>query len=178
MKLYDSGSKYHLSDGSQEMMNWKTCMRTHLVEGDAELLDSASSVSLADAGGKDSTITSTSRNFDELPYWEFRYIRDIIRSLDLVLEDFILDVNRVRVEAWAKWTILIKRKEWLAEEVYREIAGWTSMEELMVDEVVDKDMSTHRGKWTDFNFEAFEEGVDIEKRILSSLMDELIHDLM
>ncbi|KAK4366353.1 hypothetical protein RND71_014233 [Anisodus tanguticus] len=73
-----------------EMMNWKTCMRTHLVEGDAELLDSASSVSLADAGGKDSTITSTSRNFDELPYWEFRYIRDIIRSLDLVLEDFIL----------------------------------------------------------------------------------------
>ncbi|KAJ8551540.1 hypothetical protein K7X08_021555 [Anisodus acutangulus] len=136
-------------------------MRTHLVEGDAELLDSASSVSLADAGGKDSTITSTSRNFDELPYWEFRYIRDIIRSLDLVLEDLILGEaqSRRRVlfdsvveclefrckqssggifEAWAKWTILIQRKEWLVEEVYREIAGWTSMEELMVDEVVDK----------------------------------------
>ncbi|KAJ8538316.1 hypothetical protein K7X08_014856 [Anisodus acutangulus] len=182
------GSKYHLSDGSQEMMNWKTCMRTHLVEGDAELLDSTSSVSLADAGGKDSTITSTSRNFDELPYWEFRYIRDIIRSLDLVLEDFILGEAqsimalgrfdqlenqktrtnknveeqlkiRRRVlfdsvveclefrckqssggnfEAWAKWTILIQMKEWLAEEVYKEIVGWTNMEELMVDEVVDK----------------------------------------
>ncbi|KAK4366847.1 hypothetical protein RND71_014727 [Anisodus tanguticus] len=50
--------------------------------------------------------------------------------------------------------------------------GWTSMEELMVDEVVDKDMSTQRGKWTDFSFEAFEEGVDIENGILSSLMDE------
>ncbi|KAK4358715.1 hypothetical protein RND71_020944 [Anisodus tanguticus] len=52
------------------------------------------------------------------------------------------------------------------------------MEELMVDEVVDKDMSTQRGKWTDFSFEAFEEGVDIEKGILSSLMDEPIHDLI
>lgn len=50
------------------MMNWKTCMRTHLVEGHAELLDSASSVSLADAGEKDSTITSTSTNFSESPY--------------------------------------------------------------------------------------------------------------
>ncbi|KAJ8529593.1 hypothetical protein K7X08_036428 [Anisodus acutangulus] len=226
--LATDGSKYHLFDGSQEMMNWKTCMRTHLVEGDAELLDSASSVSLADAGGKDSTITSTSTIFDELPYWEFRYIRDIIKSSDLELEEFILGEAqsiialdlfdqlenqktrtnknveeqlkiRRRVlfdsvveclefrckqssggsfEAWEKWTTLVQRKEWLAEEVYRDIAGWTSMEELMVDEVVDKDMSTQHGKWTDFSFEAFEEGVDIEKGIISSLMDELIHDLM
>ncbi|XP_060167267.1 uncharacterized protein LOC132598422 [Lycium barbarum] len=226
--LTTDGSKYHPSDGSQEMTNWKTCMRINLVDGDAELLDSASSVSLADAGGKDSTTASISTNFDESPYWEFRYIRDIIRSSDLVLEDFMLgeaqsiialdlfdhlenqktrtnkNVDeqlkiRRRVlfdsvveclefrckqscggsfEAWAKWTTLVQRKEWLAEEVYREIAGWTSMEELMVDEVVDKDMSTQHGKWTDFSFEAFEEGVDIEKGILSSLMDELIHDLM
>ncbi|KAG5614567.1 hypothetical protein H5410_014391 [Solanum commersonii] len=67
---------------------------------------------------------------------------------------------------------------WLAEGVHREIAGWTSMEELMVDEVVDKDMGTQHGKWTDFSFEAFEEGVDIENGILSTLMDKLIHDLM
>ncbi|OIT37464.1 PREDICTED: uncharacterized protein LOC109240723 [Nicotiana attenuata] len=226
--LTTDGSKYHLSDGSQEMMNWKTCSRIPLAEGDAELLDSASSVSLADTGGKDSTTASTSRNFDESPYWEFRYIRGIIRRSDLMLEDFLLGEAqsiialdlfdqlenhntrtnknveeqlkiRRRVlfdsvveclefrckqssggsfEAWAKWTALVQRKEWLAEEVYREIAGWTSMEELMVDEVVDKDMSTRHGKWTDFSFEAFEEGVDIEKVILSSLMDELIHDLM
>ncbi|XP_009774146.1 uncharacterized protein [Nicotiana sylvestris] len=226
--LTTDGSKYHLSDGSQEMMNWKSCMRTHLVESDAELLDSASSVSLADKGGEDSTTASTSTNFDESPYWEFRYIRDIIRSSDLMLEDFLLgeaqsiisldlfdqlENQKTRTnknveeqlkikrrvlfdsvveclefrckqssggsfEVWAKWTALVQRKEWLAEEVYREIAGWTSMEELMVDEVVDKDMSTQHGKWTDFSFEAFEEGVDIEKVILSSLMDELIHDFM
>lgn len=199
-----------------------------MVESDAELLDSASSVSLADTGGKGSITASTSTNFDESPYWEFRYIRDIIRSSDLMLEDFLLgeaqsiialdlfdqlENQKTRTnknveeqlkikrrvlfdsvveclefrckqssggsfEAWAKWTALVQRKEWLAEEVYREIAGWTSMEELMVDEVVDKDMSTQHGKWTDFSFEAFEEGVDIEKVILSSLMDELIHDFM
>lgn len=56
----------------------------------------------------------------------------------------------------------------LAEGVHREIAGLTSMEELMVDEVVDKDMGTQHRKWTDFSFEAFEEGVDIEKGILST----------
>uniref|UniRef100_M1CPC0 Polyprotein n=1 Tax=Solanum tuberosum TaxID=4113 RepID=M1CPC0_SOLTU len=55
-------------------------MRTHLVEGDEELLDSASSV---DAGEKDSTTKSTFTNFNESPYWKFRYIGDIIRSLDL-----------------------------------------------------------------------------------------------
>lgn len=227
--LTTDGSKYHLSDGSQEMMNWKTSMRTHLVEeGDAELLDSASSVSFTDADGKDSAIVSTSTNFNESPYWEFRYIRDIIKRADFVLEDFMLGEAqniislhlfdqlenqktrsnkngeeqlkiRRRVlfdsvveclefrckqssggsfEAWAKWTTLVQRKEWLAEEVYREIAGWTSMEELMVDEVVDKDMSTQYGKWTDFSFEAFEEGVDMDKGILSSLIDELVHDLM
>ncbi|XP_049386800.1 uncharacterized protein LOC125851047 [Solanum stenotomum] len=226
--LATDGSKYHLPDGSHEMMNWKTYMRTHLVEGDAELLDSASSVSLADAGEKDSTATSTSTNFNESPYWEFNYIRDIIRSSDLVMEEFLLgEVQSIialdlfdklesqkagtnknaeeqlktrrrvlfysvveclelrcklsfgrGVEAWAKWTTLVQRKEWLAEEVYREIASWTSMEELMVDEIVDKDMSTQYGKWTDFSFEAYEEGVGIEEEILSSLMDELIGDLM
>lgn len=203
-------------------------MRTYLVEGDAELSDSASSVSLAYAGEKDSTITSPSTSFSEPPYWEFRYIRDIIISSDLVMEEFVLgeaqsiialdlfdqlesqkiQTNknaeeqlkiRRRVlfdsvveclefrckqsyggsfEAWAKWTALVQRKERLAEEVYREIAGCTSMEDLMVDEVVDRDMSTGLGKWIDFTFEAFEEGIDIEEGILSSLMDELIHYLM
>ncbi|XP_010313418.1 uncharacterized protein TRM6/7/8B [Solanum lycopersicum] len=226
--LATDGSKYHLSDGSHYMMNWKTYMRTHLVEGDAELLDSASSASLADAGEKESTTTLTSSNFNESAYWEFQYIRDIIRSSDMVMEEFLLgEVQSIialdlfdklenqqartnknaeeqlkmrrrvlfhsaveclelrcklsfgrGVEAWAKWTTLVQRKEWLAEEVYRVIASWTSMEELMVDEVVDKDMSTQDGKWTDFSFEACEEGVDIEKEILSSLMDDLIGDLM
>ncbi|KAK4370814.1 hypothetical protein RND71_010289 [Anisodus tanguticus] len=53
----DFRSKYHLSDGSQEMMNWKTCMRTHLVEGDASYWTQTSSVFFLRRSGKDSTIT-------------------------------------------------------------------------------------------------------------------------
>uniref|UniRef100_A0A3Q7ICM5 DUF4378 domain-containing protein n=1 Tax=Solanum lycopersicum TaxID=4081 RepID=A0A3Q7ICM5_SOLLC len=67
-------------------------MRTHLVECEDKLLelDSASSVSLVDACEKDSTTKSTFTNFNESPYWKFRYIRDIIRSLDLVTGRFML----------------------------------------------------------------------------------------
>ncbi|KAL2536939.1 hypothetical protein Fot_18330 [Forsythia ovata] len=79
-------------------------------------------------------------------------------------------------KAWTKQTMLFQRKEWLAEELYREISSWTNMDELMVDEVVDKDMSTKDGRWVEFEIEAFEEGVEIENRILTSLVDELVDD--
>ncbi|WMV36626.1 hypothetical protein MTR67_030011 [Solanum verrucosum] len=65
-------------------------MRTHLVEGDEELLDSTSSVTFVDVGEKDSTTKSTFTSFNESPYWKFRYIRDIIRSPNLVTGRFML----------------------------------------------------------------------------------------
>ncbi|OMP10960.1 hypothetical protein COLO4_04137 [Corchorus olitorius] len=77
-----------------------------------------------------------------------------------------------------KWGILIKKKGWLAEELYKEISGWKSMGEIMVDDLVDKDMSTKHGKWLDFEPEAFEEGVEIENSILTCLVDELVSDLL
>lgn len=80
-------------------------------------------------------------------------------------------------KAWTKLWTLFQRKGWLAEELYKEILGWKSMGDLMVDELVDKDMSSQYGKWLDFNIEAFEEGVEIEKGILTSLVDELVSDL-
>ncbi|CAI9103499.1 OLC1v1001994C1 [Oldenlandia corymbosa var. corymbosa] len=81
-------------------------------------------------------------------------------------------------KSWAKLTNSFQRKDWLAEGLCREISGWTSMEDFMVDELVDKDMSSHLGKWVDFETEAFEEGVDIEKGILSCLVDELVDDFL
>ncbi|KAK4402154.1 hypothetical protein Sango_0956100 [Sesamum angolense] len=79
---------------------------------------------------------------------------------------------------WAKQTTTLHRRQWLAEDLYREISSWTNAEELMVDELVDKDMSSKSGKWIDFEVEAFEEGVEIEERILTSLVDELIDDFL
>ncbi|KAL1145633.1 hypothetical protein V6Z11_A11G311600 [Gossypium hirsutum] len=57
-----------------------------------------------------------------------------------------------------KWEILIQNREWLAKEVYKEIFGWKSLDDTMVDDLVDKDMSTKYGRWLDFDMEAFEEG--------------------
>ncbi|KAF4356093.1 hypothetical protein F8388_005185 [Cannabis sativa] len=51
---------------------------------------------------------------------------------------------------WLKGVAMVRRKEWLAEEVYKEISGWESMGDSMVDELVDKDMSSQYGKWLDF----------------------------
>ncbi|KAH9755472.1 ATP-dependent DNA helicase q5 [Citrus sinensis] len=79
---------------------------------------------------------------------------------------------------WAKWVTLFQRKDWLAEELYKGLLCWKSMRDLMLDELVDKDMSSQHGKWLDFDTEAFEEGVEIESRILTSLVDELVYDFL
>lgn len=81
-------------------------------------------------------------------------------------------------KSWAKWLTLSNKKLWLAEELYKEISGWKSMEDMLVDDLVEKDMSTQYGRWLDFDKEAFEEGVEIEEGILASLVDELVTDLL
>ena len=73
---------------------------------------------------------------------------------------------------------LSPRKDWLVEELHEEISGWKSMSDWMLDDLVDKDMSTRSGRWLDFGNEAFEEGVEIEKAILNSLVNELVSELM
>ncbi|KAG4916807.1 hypothetical protein JHK87_054364 [Glycine soja] len=81
-------------------------------------------------------------------------------------------------KAWSGWMMLIQRKSWMAEELYKELLGFRSMEEVMVDELVTKDMSSGCGKWLDFDVEAFEEGLEIEGDILSHLINELVSDLL
>lgn len=79
-------------------------------------------------------------------------------------------------EEWAKWAKMFKKKDLLADEIQKEISGWTNMEDLNVDEVVEKDMSSGIGKWLDFEGEALEEGIVIENDILSELIDEIVAD--
>ncbi|WOK94692.1 hypothetical protein Cni_G03397 [Canna indica] len=64
----------------------------------------------------------------------------------------------------------------LAEEVYKEITGWRSIGDWMVDELVHKDMSTHLGSWSCFEMEESEVGVEIESAVLSSLLNEIVAD--
>ncbi|XP_042476210.1 uncharacterized protein LOC122057907 isoform X2 [Macadamia integrifolia] len=80
-------------------------------------------------------------------------------------------------KTWAKGLAMVQRKVWLVEEVCKEVSGWRSMGDWMVDELVDKDMSGQYGRWLDFEIEAFEVGVEIERGILSSLIDEVVTDV-
>ncbi|GAA0141035.1 transferase [Lithospermum erythrorhizon] len=79
--------------------------------------------------------------------------------------------------AWSKWMVVFQRSDHLAEDLYREIFSLTNMAELMVDELVDKDMSNHDGRWVEFESETFEEGIEIENEILTSLVDEVLGDI-
>lgn len=79
---------------------------------------------------------------------------------------------------WAKQMMMLNRRQWLVDDLYREISCWRNDEELMVDELVEKDMSSKNGKWIDFEIEAFEDGLELENSILTSLVDELIDDFL
>ncbi|GMN55220.1 hypothetical protein TIFTF001_024340 [Ficus carica] len=81
-------------------------------------------------------------------------------------------------KVWEKGVAMLRRNERLAEEVYKEISGWESLGDSMVDELVDKDMSSQYGKWLDFEVEGFELGVEIEAQICDSLIDEIVADLL
>lgn len=81
-------------------------------------------------------------------------------------------------KGWVKWEKLLQMKELFANNLYKEICSWRSMGDLMVDELVDKDMSSQHGKWVNFEIEEFEESVEIEKGILTSLVDEVVDDLL
>lgn len=79
----------------------------------------------------------------------------------------------------AKGISLVRRKDILAQEVYREISSWNAnIGDSMIDELVDKDMSNQYGRWLDFDIEVFELGTQIQSRILNSLIDEVIADIV
>nr|XP_029146144.1 uncharacterized protein LOC112723137 isoform X1 [Arachis hypogaea]XP_029146145.1 uncharacterized protein LOC112723137 isoform X1 [Arachis hypogaea]XP_029146146.1 uncharacterized protein LOC112723137 isoform X1 [Arachis hypogaea]XP_029146147.1 uncharacterized protein LOC112723137 isoform X1 [Arachis hypogaea] len=81
-------------------------------------------------------------------------------------------------EMWAKGTEMVRRNEWLAKEVYKEISSWRGMGDSMVDELVDKDMSQQYGRWLDFELDAFELGAEVEDQILNSLLDDVVADIL
>ena len=54
----------YLFSESREIIKWKTYISTYLVEGDSELWDTTSSVSLVNPGENDLTTTPTRKNFN------------------------------------------------------------------------------------------------------------------
>ncbi|XP_038709050.1 uncharacterized protein LOC120003949 isoform X2 [Tripterygium wilfordii] len=81
-------------------------------------------------------------------------------------------------KSWLKGTTMVRRKDQLAEEVLKEISGWKGMGDCMVDELVDRDMSSQNGRWLDFEVDEFVLGVEVESLILDSLVDEMVIDVL
>ncbi|KAJ6775383.1 GPI-ANCHORED ADHESIN-LIKE PROTEIN [Salix purpurea] len=193
---FASGSCSYLNGSSHCSTNESVGM-----EVETELSDSASSISTMDVVRKYTTRTCSMTKSKESSDWELDFMRDILlenqdRGMENNEEDYSklarkllfdcvsesLDYKCGRIlsgssKAWARLSTLFQRKGWLAEELYKEILGWQSMGDMMVDELVDQDMSTQTGKWLEFSIETFEEGLEIEDGILTSLVDELVSEL-
>ncbi|XP_061344805.1 uncharacterized protein LOC133290693 [Gastrolobium bilobum] len=110
---------------------------------------------------------------------EFRIRRRI--TFDCVSECLDLRCRRYvggGYKMWTKGVVMVKRNEWLAEDVYKEILGWRGMGDSMVDELVDKDMSSQYGKWLDFEVDAFELGAEVVDQIFDSLVDDVVTEIL
>jgi hypothetical protein len=81
---------------------------------------------------------------------------------------------------WIKGFEMVRRKDWLAKDVYKEILGWKGMRDSMVDELVDKDMSSQYGKWLDLDYEidAYDFGEEVADQIFNSLVDDVVYEML
>lgn len=83
-------------------------------------------------------------------------------------------------KSWCAWTKapLCMKAEILVQEVKSEIKKWECMAGMELNQIIDWEMSHSLGKWTDFDVEAFEAGVDIGEDVLQILVDEIVEDLV
>ncbi|KAI4352210.1 hypothetical protein L6164_006483 [Bauhinia variegata] len=79
--------------------------------------------------------------------------------------------------AWTKLPLCMKA-DMLIQEVKREIKKWACITGMNRDDMIELEMSRSLGKWTDFDIEAFEAGVEIDGFILEVLLDEVVVDLV
>ncbi|KAL8205025.1 hypothetical protein R6Q57_010648 [Mikania cordata] len=93
--------------------------------------------------------------------------------------DCVSEYVDVRCAVWLKGLAAVRTKDRLVEQVCNKISDWERMKDCIVDELVGKDMSSgQHKKWLDFDFQAFEIAVEIEGRLLGSLINEAIVDML
>nr|XP_043634208.1 uncharacterized protein LOC122605336 isoform X2 [Erigeron canadensis] len=164
---------------------------------DTELLDSASSITTGakwepeyvkevlsdiEAMFVDFTIGKTRkivnpRVFDRLEFG--RPNQEVVKLRRELMFNCVSECMETRCRVWGKGLATMRKPDQLAQEVYQEIVDWEDMKDGMVDELVDKDMSgLNYKKWLDFEVEAFEIGIEIESRLLASLIDEVVDDIL
>ncbi|XP_045797169.1 uncharacterized protein LOC123891334 isoform X1 [Trifolium pratense] len=116
------------------------------------------------------------KSYEEYSKLERKAIFDCVREF---LELRCRQVFVSWYKAWPRYVESVSmRKRCLAEEVYKDMLEIRSMEEdVVVDEIVSKDMNTPLGRWLDFDIEVSENGLELELDIVTYLIDELVYDL-
>lgn len=65
----------------------------------------------------------------------------------------------------------------MVEDVQGKIQGWRELAYHAIDTLIDIDMSSGVGKWTDFSEEVAEIGIEIESMLWKSMIAEVVLDL-
>ncbi|KAJ9555171.1 hypothetical protein OSB04_009785 [Centaurea solstitialis] len=193
----DSCKQSSASVLAQELVSATFLRKSSPMEIDTELSDSASSATncakweadyvkevLSDIEnmfvdfslGKSRKIVNP-RVFDRLEFG--RPNQEVAKLRRELVFNCVSECMETKCRVWGKRLAVVSRPDKLAEEVYREIVGWEEMKDGMVDELVDKDMSGDGyKKWLDYDVELFEIGVEIERRLLDSLINEVVDDIL
>lgn len=97
---------------------------------------------------------------------------------DSVIECLDVKYNRHTNCGYRAWIRLPKcmNLDILIQLFDQEMRKWISVSGRSPDELIEGDMSTSLGKWTDFEIEAFETGAEISHNIVESLVDEMVVD--
>ncbi|KAK8588638.1 hypothetical protein V6N13_087543 [Hibiscus sabdariffa] len=66
----------------------------------------------------------------------------------------------------------------LIRDVADKVKRWIKLAGMVPDELIEYEMSYSPGKWTDFDNEAYETGVEMDWDILQNIVDEIIDDLI
>lgn len=193
----DSCKQSSASVQAQELISATFLRKSSPMDIDTELSDSASSTTtcakweadyvkevLSDIEsmfvdftlGKSRKIVNP-RVFDRLEFG--RPNQEVAKLRRELVFNCVSECMETKCRVWGKGLAVVSRPDRLAGEVYKEITGWEEMKDDMVDELVDKDMSGDGyKKWLDFDVELFEIGVEIESRLLDSLINEVVDDIL
>ncbi|KAK9683193.1 hypothetical protein RND81_10G122300 [Saponaria officinalis] len=99
--------------------------------------------------------------------------------LDCLVESLDVKYSRYINSGFRTWSRLPKtvNADVLIKEFDEEVRKWISFAGKTPDEIIEREMGSSLGKWTDFELEAFENGVEINQEIVQSLVDEIVTDL-
>ncbi|KAH9616684.1 hypothetical protein KSS87_018365 [Heliosperma pusillum] len=99
--------------------------------------------------------------------------------LDCLIECLDVKYSRYINSGFGTWSKLPKtmNAEVLIKEFDEEVRKWISFAGMTRDEIIEKEMSISLGKWTNFEIETFEDGVEINQDIVQNLVDEIVDDL-